>query len=532
MGDAMRPLFLILPLLCSCTEYSYTSEVAVDVFQQSRRNVVDVLMVVDNSGSMIEEQAKLATNFQAFIQVFSDIDVDWQIGVITTDMTTETDQGRLHGGDDEIVLVNRAGLTIDRVAFDRSWGIPAGKAWQLDPSVVTAGGNDVASAWCAAADVYASTDTGSPGAENHGCARAPMPDTADPGDSALPGDTGGAGPGPDEAGEVLITEFMADPVDVADSLGEWVELTNFSGEELDLGGCKLQDDDANSWSFPDGLLLAAGARVVVARSADGGVSADAVIDAGFTLNNHDLLITPSTDAPDEVFAENVAVGITGSGWEMGFEAARAAFLEPVYSEDNAAFLRDDASFSLIFLSDEEDSSPYEVDDYLRFLTDLKGPEAYRDHRIFNVSAVVGSTEPEFEGDPACSSEHGDASYGSRYIKAVQHTEGVLESICAEDFSPIASKLGLTASGLEVEFALSQSCDENSLVVGLYESDDNDSLVRELVKDVDYTYVVEHNAIRFDEEQVPPAQYYIVAEYRVLAVGASSGGDDETQEETL
>jgi hypothetical protein len=527
----MRTLLLAVPLLGSCTEYSYTSQTAVDVFQQSRRNVVDVLIVVDNSGSMIEEQAKLATNFQAFIQVFSDIDVDWQIGVITTDMTTDTDRGRLHGGDDEIVLVNRAGLTIDRVAYDRSWGIEAGKAWQLDPSVITAAGNDAASAWCASAEIYATSDTGSPGAENHACARRhPMPDTGAPGDTALPDDTGGAGPGPDAQGEVLITEFMADPVDVADSLGEWIELTNLSGEELDLGGCMLLDDDANSFTFPAGSLLQPGERMVVARSASGGVSADVVIDAGFTLNNHDLLITPSTDAPDEVFAENVAVGITGSGWEMGFESARAAFLEPTYSEDNAAFLRDDASFSLIFLSDEEDSSPYEVDDYLRFFTDLKGEVAYRDHRIFNVSAVVGATEPEFEGDPACSSEHGDAGYGSRYIKAVERTEGVLESICAEDFSPIAAKLGLTASGLEVEFALSQACDENSLVVSLYESDDNDSLVRELVKDVDYTYVVENNAIRFDEEQVPPARYYIVAEYRVLAVGASNAADDTGAEE--
>ncbi len=527
----MRAFILALPVLASCTEYTYTSQTAVDVFQQSRRNIVDVLIVVDNSGSMVEEQAKLASNFQAFIQAFEDIDVDWQIGVVTTDVSTDEARGRLHGGDDEIVLVNRAGLTIDRVTYDRSWGIAAGAAWQLDPSVVTAAGNDTASAWCASTEVYGSSDTGTPGAPNHDCPAprpAPLPDTAEP-DTMTPGDTGFSGPGPDAAGELLITEFMADPVDVADSLGEWVELTNFSGEDLHLDGCALVDDDANRFELPDGVVIPADGRVVLARSADGGVSADVVIDAGFTLNNHDLLITPATDAPAEVFAENVAVGTTGSGWEMGFEAARQTFLEPTYTEHNGAFLRDDASFSLVFLSDEEDSSPYAVDDYLRFLTDLKGEEAYRDHRIFNISAVVGATPPEFEGDPACSSENGDASYGSRYIKAVERTEGVLESICEDDFSPIASKLGLTASGLEVEFALSQSCDENSLVVSLYESDDNDSLVRTLVKDEDYTYVVERNAIRFDEEQVPPAQYYIVAEYRVLAVGASNAGDDTAVE---
>ncbi len=522
-------LVFLLALVGGCTEYSYTSETAVDVFQQSRRNTVDVLMVVDNSGSMIEEQSKLATNFAAFIQYFSDVDVDYQIGVTTTDMTSDADRGRLHGGDDEIVLVNAAGLTIDRVAFDRGWGVSQGIAWQLDPSNATAAGNDESSAWCGSTELYGTTDLGTPGAENHACEAAYfMPDT---GDTALFGDTGDVGPAPDEAGDVLITEFMADPVDVADSLGEWVELTNFSGEDLHLDGCALQDDDANSFTFPDDTVLAAGERLVVARSGSGGVSADVVIDAGFTLNNNALLITPSTDAPDEVFAENVAVGTTGSGWEMGFEAARAAFVEPVYSEDNGAFLRDDASLSLVFLSDEEDSSPYSVDEYLRFLTDLKGEEAYRDHRIFNVSAVVGATQPEFEGDPACSSEHGDASYGSRYVKAVERTEGVLESICEEDFSPIAAKLGLTASGLEVEFALSQNCDENSLVVSLYEDDTDESFIRELEKDVDYTFVVERNTIRFDELQVPPAQYYIVAEYRVLPEGALSSGDDTGREET-
>jgi hypothetical protein len=508
----------LLPIFgLACTEYSYTSKTAIDVFQQNQRNKVDVLMVVDNSGSMIEEQAKLGANFQAFIQYFQDIDVDYQIGVITTDMVNESDQGRLRGGNDEIVLLSAAGLTIDRVAWSRAWGIEPGRAWQLDPASLSATANDLPSAWCASTEVYGASDTGTPGAANHACPGAPRPDTDEPGDS---GDTG---PVPDEAGEIVITEFLADPVDVEDTLGEWIELTNVTSEDLLLDGCVLADDDINRWTFPAGTVIPALGRLVVARSDQGGVLADVLIDGGFTLNNRDLLITPGTDDPAEVFAENVAVGFTGWGWEMGFETARQAFLEPVYTEANGAFLRDDASFSLIFLSDEEDSSPYTVDEYLRFLTELKGEEAYRDHRIFNISAVVGSTPPEFPGDPSCESEHGAAVYGSRFIKAVERTEGVLESICAADFSPIAAELGLTASGLEVEFVLHEACDENSLVVSLYADATDESFVRELVKDVDYSFVPERNAIRFEEEQVPPAQYYIVAEYRVLAVGAGNGG---------
>ena len=68
-----------------CSEYSYTSKYQKDVFQQVRRNTVDVLLVVDDSCSMAEEQNKLADNFQSFISAFDGVDVDWQIAVTTTD---------------------------------------------------------------------------------------------------------------------------------------------------------------------------------------------------------------------------------------------------------------------------------------------------------------------------------------------------------------------------------------------------------------------------------------------------------------
>ncbi|TPV94687.1 MAG: VWA domain-containing protein [Myxococcales bacterium FL481] len=49
---------------------------------------VDVLFVIDNSGSMGEEQGKLAENFQNFIEVLEDPDVkaNYRIGVTTTDV--------------------------------------------------------------------------------------------------------------------------------------------------------------------------------------------------------------------------------------------------------------------------------------------------------------------------------------------------------------------------------------------------------------------------------------------------------------
>jgi hypothetical protein len=68
-----------------------------DVFVQEIRKTVDILLVVDNSGSMIDEQIKLAANFDSFIEQFLEAEVDYQIGVVTTDMSDPTQSGRLMG---------------------------------------------------------------------------------------------------------------------------------------------------------------------------------------------------------------------------------------------------------------------------------------------------------------------------------------------------------------------------------------------------------------------------------------------------
>jgi hypothetical protein len=58
----------------------------VDVFQQLDQAVVDVLWVVDNSGSMSPQQDMLARNFSAFIYWAVTLETDFQIGVITTEI--------------------------------------------------------------------------------------------------------------------------------------------------------------------------------------------------------------------------------------------------------------------------------------------------------------------------------------------------------------------------------------------------------------------------------------------------------------
>lgn len=58
-----------------------------DNFAQLSENKVDILWVVDDSGSMDEEQNALATNFQSFVQFADSLGgVDYQLGVTTTEI--------------------------------------------------------------------------------------------------------------------------------------------------------------------------------------------------------------------------------------------------------------------------------------------------------------------------------------------------------------------------------------------------------------------------------------------------------------
>lgn len=52
----------------------------------SAKPVVDMLFVVDNSGSMDTHQRNLANNIQVFLNSFAKLKVDYHVGVISTDM--------------------------------------------------------------------------------------------------------------------------------------------------------------------------------------------------------------------------------------------------------------------------------------------------------------------------------------------------------------------------------------------------------------------------------------------------------------
>lgn len=535
----MKKLSVLVLLCMGCTEYEYTSKTQKDVFQQSRRNTVDILLVVDDSCSMAEEQQKLSNNFEEFISAFQNIDVDWQIGVTTTDTYRTDHPGRLIGGDDELILEDSNDRVINGVRWDRDWNYDEGIAMQLSIDSFSPTSNTISGNWCLASEAYGDGDKGSPGEENHSCtANFPMMDTAsDTASDTATGDTGGSEPStepstepssePTDAivpsvGDIIITEIMLDPLAVEDQFGEWVELRNLTDDTLDISGFQLRDEGKNRFVIPANTTVGPQEYFVIGRSNDSSNNGDVVVDLqsdGLVMNNRVFILNPSQADAKEIFEEMVVVGTSGSGIEMGLEAARLALSEPLISNENNGILREDANLSLIFISDEDDFSPMSAYSYQRFFTELKGEEAYREHSRMRISAVVGKSIPPFDGAASCESENGIGYYGPRYIELASKTEGALESICDEDFSPIAEELGLLASGLELEFELSSLPDLSTLNVKLYEEESEDSFILELTKDEDYFYIIEQNAISFTPSALPSSEIYIVVEYRVLPTGA-------------
>ncbi len=69
-----------------------------DIFTQVSGQAVDILFVIDDSGSMCEEQERLIEKFDSFIQQADVWNNDYRIGVISLDVTTQQVIGKLNLG--------------------------------------------------------------------------------------------------------------------------------------------------------------------------------------------------------------------------------------------------------------------------------------------------------------------------------------------------------------------------------------------------------------------------------------------------
>ena len=170
-----------------------------------------------------------------------------------------------------------------------------------------------------------------------------------------------------------------------------------------------------------------------------------------------VVINPETASADTVFQDLVNVGVCGTGYEMGLESAYRALSPPLSVEENFNLLREDAMMSVIFVSDEEDNSPWPVDDYVNYFRELKGLE---DRSAVNVSALAVLDANDCSAQQIASG----GTVGTRYIDAATETDGLLGNICDTDFADILTELSYRASRLRDTFYLTRLPAPGSLVV--------------------------------------------------------------------
>lgn len=162
------------------------------------------------------------------------------------------------------------------------------------------------------------------------------------------------------------------------------------------------------------------------------------------------IITPSTQPnPAAAFASNISFTLEGGGAsdESGLRAAEMALSAPVLFGANAGFVRRDAVLAVIFVSDEPDQSSGSVSYFVNFLKSIKG---FRNSALFSASAIVALSPPGRCSSPTGT---GDAEADGRYQAVAEQTGGVVQSICAADWSRKLEELSLTAFGFKNAFVL-------------------------------------------------------------------------------
>ncbi len=200
--------------------------------------------------------------------------------------------------------------------------------------------------------------------------------------------------------------------------------------------------------------------------------------------NGTRIVTPKTSNPTGTFQSLAKVGTSGSADERGLAAAKAALTLPhvfdsgksckvdtdctdgtcVKGPDgklgcgghNRGFLRKQAGLEIVFVSDEEDSSPSDLAYYVNFLYSLKGAA---NKGLFHAHAIVGLTKSSGSGGGGCG-----AAKGSRYIAVAKDTGGQTASICDASFAKSLKNIGEVAFGLSHQFFLTMNAEPSTVKV--------------------------------------------------------------------
>ena len=202
-----------------------------------------------------------------------------------------------------------------------------------------------------------------------------------------------------------------------------------------------------------------------------------------------ILTNKSIPSAASTFPDLAKLGTNGSADEQGLEAAKRALDVPNKYDScdskcitcktdkdcpdkmlcvadgegvkacgghNRGFLRKQAGLEVVFVSDEEDSSPAAVSFYVNFLKSIKG---FANKGLMHAHAIVGTTQSSGSGGGGCG-----AQKGNRYLTVAKETGGKAASICDPSFAKTLQDIGNVAFGLSHQFFLTMNAQPNTIQV--------------------------------------------------------------------
>lgn len=161
-----------------------------------------------------------------------------------------------------------------------------------------------------------------------------------------------------------------------------------------------------------------------------------ILDSSMEFNSAQQLLSSTLHRDEE-----------GSGDEQGIRAVYRA-IERYNSGESTfrSFFRNDAQFSVVLISDEDESDNTDKNDPEKLLSLINS--TWNGQKRFNFNSII--TRPD---DCACRSTYG-AAYGERYKMLSDLTGGIVGDVCASDYAQQAAGVADQIRGLLKTLTLS------------------------------------------------------------------------------
>ncbi len=224
------------------------------------------------------------------------------------------------------------------------------------------------------------------------------------------------------------------------------------------------------------------------------------------LSGNPRFINRQTPGAEGLLANNLNVGVDGSGFEYHMSAAMTALTPPLSTTVNQGFLRDDATIVLIFLTDTNDNGSIRPDDLYNELLKIKNGNK---KKIMGFGAIIPSSFPE---TPTCSRDsEGSPAAIERFLGLVSNSSNNVLNLCDSDFGrTLADFANQIVESVGSTIYLSRQPDINSIRV-LYGSIE---LPRDFHKG--WYFDAAENAVRLGDQidwSVQPEGTQVIVNYK-------------------